>query len=332
MPRGFWSQLPRPFTALAPMSGYTDAAFRALVAARGKPDVMFTEFVPADGLCSDGLENLKPLLRYGEAEHPIVAQLHGGIPANFERAARLLAGLGFDGIDLNFGCPSRAVERHGGGAVLINDPPLAHELIAAAKQGAGNLPVSVKTRLGYRKPALDIWITGLLESCPAALTVHARTRSQGYGGKARWEYVAETVRLAREMYPEETPRPLIIGNGDVTGLAQVRERAAASGCDGVMIGRKAWGNPWCFTDEPPAHDRPLAEILPLIREHTRLFLELMPQNEYNPLIPMRKHYKAYLRYRRGISELRGRLLVASAAADVEEALARVETAAREDEA
>jgi nifR3 family TIM-barrel protein len=329
MPRGFWTQLPRPFTALAPMSGITDAAFRALIARHGKPDVMFTEFVPADGLCSSGLPNLLPLLRYSEAERPIVAQLHGGNPANFRQAARLIAELGFDGLDLNFGCPSRAVEGHGGGAVLIQDPPLAHAIIEAAMDGAGSLPVSVKTRLGYRTPELNTWIAGLLAARPAALTLHARTRNQGYGGRARWEAVAEAAAMAQALYPDAAARPLLIGNGDVAGLPQAQARAAESGCDGVMIGRGAWGNPWCFTDAAPAPERELCEILPLIREHTQLYLALMPSAGAQPLEPMRKHYKAYLRYRRSVGELRGRLLVARTPGNVAEALARAEAALAE---
>jgi tRNA-dihydrouridine synthase B len=308
------------------MSGITDAAFRALITRHGKPDVIFTEFVPADGLCSSGLANLLPLLRYAEAERPIVAQLHGGNPVNFRQAARIVAELGFDGIDLNFGCPSRAVEGHGGGAMLIKDPTLARAIIAAAKDGAGTLPVSVKTRLGYRVPEIDSWIAELLAARPAALTIHARTRNQGYGGRACWEAVSEVVKLAHAMFPDAVERPLIIGNGDVAGLAQAQERSGASGCDGVMIGRGAWGNPWCFTNSVPAPDRPLSEILPLIREHTRLYLELMPSAGAQPLEPMRKHYKAYLRTRRSVGELRGRLLVARTPADVAEALRRAETA------
>ncbi len=321
MPRGFWSQLPRPFTALAPMSGFTDAPFRAICARYGKPDVTYTEFVPADGLCSAGLSNLKPLLRYGEAERPVVAQLHGGNPDSFRRAARLVAELGFDGIDLNFGCPSRAVEGHGGGAILIQDPPLAQAIVAAALDGAGDVPVSVKTRLGYRTPELETWIAGLLKLRPAALALHARTRNQGYGGQARWSCVAAAVQLARELCPDGAARPLIIGNGDVASLAQARARALESGCDGVMIGRGAWGNPWCFTAQPATHDRELSELLPVIREHTLLYLA-QPGGGPVTLEPLRKHYKAYLRYRRGVKELRGRLLSARTLADVDEALAR----------
>jgi len=148
MHHGFWKQLEQPFSVLAPMSGYTDVAYRRIITTYGKPDVMFTEFVPADGLSSAGRVNLAHYLWKSPCEHPIVAQLYGGEPESFEEAARYVASLGFDGIDLNMGCPARAVERRQGGSALINDPPRALEIIAAAKAGAGEVPVSVKTRRG----------------------------------------------------------------------------------------------------------------------------------------------------------------------------------------
>ena len=314
--RGFWDDLARPFTVLAPMSGITDAAFRRVLTRYGKPDVMVTEFVPADGLCSDGLENLLPILRYSKAERPIVAQLHGGNPDSFRKAACIIAELGFDGIDINMGCPSRAVEGHGGGAVLINNPPLAREIIEAAKAGAARLPVSVKTRLGYRTNEADTWLASLLEASPAALTIHARTRSQGYRGAARWEAVKQVAELAHAMHPDASERPLIIGNGDVGNLVQAWQRAAENGCDGVMLGRAAWGNPWCFTDGLQAPERPLCEVLPVMLEHTRLHMELAPP-AFRRMEIMRKHFKAYLRGRRDATALRKALMQARDIADVE---------------
>jgi nifR3 family TIM-barrel protein len=319
MNQGFWQQLDRPFTALAPMSGITDAAFRRITAKHGKPAVMFTEFVPADGLCSTGQANLLPLLAYSEAERPIVAQLHGGHPDSFYQAARLLVELGFDGIDLNMGCPSRAVESHGGGAVLINDPPLAAEIIAAAKAGAGSLPVSVKTRIGYRTNELETWLACLLAAQPAAITIHARTRSQGYRSRARWEAVAQAVALARELCPDPRSRPLIIGNGDVRSLAEARQQAAESGCDGVMLGRAAWGNPWCFSLGPSHTERQLNEVLAVLLEHSALYLELLATTS-RPLDPMHKHFKAYITGFRGAAELRARLMAATDYAGLEAAV------------
>lgn len=317
MRSGFWQQLRRPFTVLAPMSGVTDAAFRRVVAQCGKPAVMFTEFVPADGLCSSGLANLLPLLRFDETERPIVAQLHGGHPRSFFKAAQVLAELGFDGIDINMGCPSRAVEGHGGGAVLIKEPAKAREIIAAAQAGAGGLPVSVKTRLGYRSNEIESWIAGLLAAQPAALTLHARTRQQGYRGHARWEAIAQTVELARELFPDSAERLLIIGNGDVQNLEQARQRTEETGCDGVMIGRGAWGNPWCFSGGPAPAERPLARMLAVLLMHTRFYIELYGSDQ--PLEPLRKHYKTYITGFRGAAELRTRLMAARDYAALEHA-------------
>ncbi len=172
--KSFWNKLPRPFFALAPLANVTDCAFRELVAKYGKPDVMWTEFVSADGLCSPvGREKLMIDLAYTEAERPIVAQIFSSKPENIREAAKLVALLGFDGVDINMGCPDRTIEKQNAGAALIKNPKLAQEIIYAAKEGAGDLPVSVKTRIGYNKDILDEWIPMLLLTKPAAITIHA---------------------------------------------------------------------------------------------------------------------------------------------------------------
>src|SRR3989344_9273604 len=156
---GFWGQLKNPIMALAPMADVTDPAFRMIIAKYGKPDVMFTEFVSADGLCHPTARpKLLKDLSYSESERPIVAQLFSGRPEKMEEAAGLIQGLGFDGLDINMGCPDRSVERQGAGVALMKNPKLARELIRAARRGAQRLPISVKTRLGYNKNELDSWL------------------------------------------------------------------------------------------------------------------------------------------------------------------------------
>ncbi|MDP2630271.1 MAG: tRNA-dihydrouridine synthase, partial [Candidatus Uhrbacteria bacterium] len=147
----FWKKLKKPIMCLAPMADVTDAAFRRIIAKYGKPDVMWTEFVSVDGLCSVGREKLLPDLWYTDAERPIVAQLFGCNPENFYKAALLIQELGFDGIDINMGCPIKKIEKQGAGSALIKDPQLAAKIIQETKRGAGKLPVSVKTRLGHNK-------------------------------------------------------------------------------------------------------------------------------------------------------------------------------------
>ena len=160
------------------MANVTDAAFRRIIAKYGKPDVIWTEFVSADGLLSKGRDKLLIDLEYSEAERPIVAQLFSGNPEKMYEAAKLVKKLGFDGLDINMGCPDRSIEKSGAGAALIRNPNLARAVLRSAKEGAGGLPVSVKTRLGYNKDILDDWLPELLAEKPAAVTIHARTRKE----------------------------------------------------------------------------------------------------------------------------------------------------------
>src|SRR3989339_2233103 len=182
---GFWikslkrsRRQKKPIMCLAPMADVTDAAFRRMFVKYGRPDVFWTEFVSADGLCSAGKNNLLIDLKYSERERPIVAQIFGATPQNFYQAAKLLKKLGFDGIDINMGCPDKSVEKQGAGAALIKNPKLAQEIILATKEGSGGLPVSVKTRIGYNINIIEEWTEALLRAKPAAITFHLRTRKE----------------------------------------------------------------------------------------------------------------------------------------------------------
>jgi nifR3 family TIM-barrel protein len=316
---GLWSALPRPFFVLAPMAGVTDASFRRVIAKHGKPDVTWTEFTSADGLCSVGRRRMIHDLWYTEAERPIVAQLYGGKPENFRGAARLCAELGFDGIDINMGCPARDVEKHCAGAYLIRDAKLAQEVIGATKDGASGLPVSVKTRIGYRDNTLDEWLTALVEANPAAITIHARTRDEASKVPARWDVVADAMRLIWELRPDEATRPLVIGNGDVKDLAGADWRAAETGCDGIMLGRAIFGNPWLFNRDLRREDVPLEQVFDAMLEHTSLYIELL--GGIKPLELMKKHFKAYVTGFRGASDLRQRLMDARDYAEIKAIIA-----------
>jgi nifR3 family TIM-barrel protein len=306
---GFWKQLERPFTALAPMSGITDAAYRRIVARYGKPDVMFTGFVPADGLDSAGRGNLAHHFWKTEAERPIVAQIYGGNPQSFERATRFLAGLGFDGIDINMGCPAKKVEKHAGGSALIRDPKRAQDIIAAAQAGAGEMPVSVKTRIGYDENEIESWLASLLATKPAAITLHARTRNDGYGSPARWGVIQQAVQIAASIQPDRAQRSLIIGNGDVRSLAEAYANAEQTGCDGVMVGRQITGNPWFFNRDSSRADQPPSRILEVMLEHTEIYLQLF--SGIKPLEIMKKHFKAYVNGFDGAARLRAQLMAAN---------------------
>lgn len=313
---GFWKNLKKPFFVLAPMADVTDAAFRRMIAKYsrhgepgGGPDVFWTEFVAADGLAHPtAREKLMLDLQYAENERPIVAQLFTSNPDNMRAAAALCRELGFNGIDINMGCPDRTIEKQGAGAACIKNPSRAKEVIRAAKEGAGDLPVSVKTRIGYNKNELETWLPALLEEDLAAITIHARTRKEMSLVPARWEHVRRAVEI-RDAMGKET---LILGNGDVRDIADGKQKGAETGCDGVMLGRAIFGNPWLF--DAQRGSVALEEKLCVMMEHTELFEELLGCAKNFAI--MKKHYKAYVNGFDGAKELRMKLMEAKDAAEV----------------
>src|ERR1019366_7597739 len=244
----FWQNLQRPILVLAPMADVTDPAFRRIIAKYGKPDVLWTEFVSADGLFLGGYEDLIKDLAFTQSERPIVAQFFTSSPAMMRKAASLARDLGFDGIDINMGCPDKNIEKRGAGAVLMKSPKLAQEIIRAAKEGAGSLPVSVKTRIGWDKDELGTLLPALLETEPALITIHARPRDELSLVPARWEHIKSAVKIRDEMRSNS----LIFGNGDVSSVADALHKANETGCDGVMVGRAIFGNPWLFAKPAPS--------------------------------------------------------------------------------
>ena len=312
----FWDSLPKPFFVLAPLANVTDAAFRRLIAKYSKPggpQVMWTEFVSADGLAlanEEGKRKLMCDLLYSEAERPIVAQFFTATPEHMEKAAALAQELGFDGVDINMGCPDKTIEKQGAGAKLILNPELAVELIAAAKRGAPNLPVSVKTRLGYNKDILEEWLPKLLAAEPAALTLHARTRKEMSKVAAHWDRVKRAVEIRNEL----GSKTLIIGNGDALDMDDAKKKAAESGADGVMLGRAIFGRPWLFA--AALENSPSLEVrLRIAIEHTKLFEELL--GDIKNFAIMKKHFKAYVEGFDGAKDLRVQLMDAKNADEVE---------------
>lgn len=341
----FWQKLKeqkegtgRPFSALAPMADVTDAAFRRIIAKYGKPEVTWTEFVSADGLCHPmGREKLLKDLEYSEAERPIVAQLFSSNPENMRQACKLVAELGFDGIDINMGCPDKTIEKQGCGSAMIKTPDIAIEIITAAKQGivdsGKEIPLSVKTRVGYYRDEIDTWVKTILEQDIAALAIHARTRKDLSQVSANWEYVSRVVQLRDKIAPDT----VIIGNGDVSDMNDGIEKVRDTGCDGIMIGRAVFGNPWIFNKDISIKkkgtwkqnfflrllpnkwskkimgdsrytisDIPLDKKLEVMIEHTELFDELLGRDKNFAV--MKKHYKAYATGFSGAKELRIKLM------------------------
>lgn len=304
MQSNFWEKLKKPIFVAAPMSGVTDDAFRHMLLKHGRPDVFWTEFVSVDGLFSKSRESCLKVLNFSPEEHPIVAQIFGSNPSYFKKAAKEIEGFGFDGIDINMGCPDRSIEEKGAGAALIKDVNLAKQIIKATKEGAKKIPVSVKTRLGYNENQIAEWITPLLKENIAALTIHFRTRKEMYRSPAQWNLAKRIVKL-RDLHSPET---LIIGNGDVKTLAQAYELVKENKIDGIMIGRATLGNPWFFSDKLPTTREKLKAII----EHAELF------NNPKQFNAMKKHFHAYAKEFIGARELRDRLMETKNYHDVKE--------------
>lgn len=327
----FWQQLPKPIFVLAPMADVTDAPFRRMIAKYsaherkdgtiGGPDVTWTEFVAADGLVRatpEGKEKLMADLMYSEEERPIVAQLFTSNPEHMEYAAKLCLELGFDGVDINMGCPDKSIEKQGCGAAMIKNPESAKEIIRAAKRGAkmgetDGIPVSVKTRIGYNHDQLEEWLPAILGEEPAALTLHARTRKEMSKVPARWEHVKRAVEIRNEL----GSKTLILGNGDVMSLTDAQLKVDETGADGVMLGRAIFGNPWLFHPEKDLSNIGLEERLRVMVEHTKLFEELL---SFKNFAIMKKHYKAYVNTFSGAAELRAELMEQNTAVEIEQVI------------
>lgn len=296
--------------ALAPMADVTDAAFRRVIAKYGKPDLMYTEFVAIDGLLSDGYDKLSKDLIYTDIERPIVAQIFGTKPENFEKVARMVADMGFDGVDINMGCPHHALVKSGTCGGLIGDIPHAKEIVEATKQGAqsgpNKIPVSLKTRIGRNKIITEEWIGGLLEAHPAAIAIHGRTVKEMSKVPAHWDEIAKAAKLCRDA------GVVSLGNGDIKDLRDAREKVSESGTDGAMLGRAIFGNPWLFSEYIPT----LQERLSVMLLHAQIYDELF--TGIKPFALMRKHFGSYVGGFNGAKELRTKLMEAENSKEVEE--------------
>jgi nifR3 family TIM-barrel protein len=308
MNRGFWAKLNKFIWAFAPMHDVTDTAFRQMIVKHGRPDVMLTEFVSVDGLTHQASREkmIWRYLRYTEKERPIVAQIWGTNPAKYYEVAQLIADLGFDGIDINMGCPEKSATKHGAGAALIDTPKLAQEIIKATKKGAGDLPVSVKTRLGYKKNIIQDWIKYLLDSAPVAITIHGRKATDLSKVPADWESIGQAVELARDS------KSLILGNGDVLTIKDAEEKVKTYGVDGVMFGRAIFQNHWLFNKDN--YKPTVQEKLQAMVEHAKLYEKTFPQRNFSVL---KKHFKSYTAGIDGAKDLRLGLMATKNAEEVE---------------
>lgn len=314
------------------MEAVTDVVFRHVVKRAGAPDLFFTEFANATGWVHAGDKAIAGRLVKTDDEHPIVAQIWGGEPGDMEAFAKHCAELGFDGIDINMGCPAKSAVKSGGSA-LIRQPDVAIASIAAAK--TAGLPVSVKTRLGYSSvDEWRDWLTTLLQQDIVALTIHLRTKKEMSKVSAHHELIPEIVALRNEI----APGTLLIVNGDILDRAHGLELVEKYGVDGIMIGRGVFQNPFAFSkvaDEPlipmkqsaarallSARSEAVSEVavtseqlstrkkqlLELMDYHLDLFDEWQPKLQ-RPYETLKRYFKIYIRDFDGASDLRAALML-----------------------
>lgn len=347
LPRGFWDTLSAPIIGLSPMDGVTDYPFRHIQKKYGKPDVVITEFTSVEGVCHGATHLLKDF-QFDESQRPIVAQIYGTTPDFFRQTAIILCELGFDGIDINMGCPAKNVAHSGAGAALIQTPDLAQNIIRAVQQGiqewhngasvkdcpsivgtiqqevekrqaqlpasyqerSRNVPVSVKTRIGYSEPVIDQWIPTLLETGVANISLHGRTLKQHYSGQANWDMIGQAAALCK------STSTTILGNGDVSSREDALQKIDAYGVDGVLIGRASMGNPFVFLPQTEF----TLPVFPIAVEHSQLFEKQYSQDENYSFLPMRKHLGWYVTSIPFAAEIRVKLFQTNTAQEVEDIL------------
>ncbi len=320
------------------MDGVTDTAFRYMVCKHGKPSLTITEFTNVEGLARGAVKMLTAFL-YNEIERPVVGQIYGVEVESYYKAAVMLCALGFDGIDINMGCPATKVAARGSGAGLIKTPELAKQLIRTTKKAAKDwsegitmekagvhpdiiaevekinaengrdfdkldrklIPVSVKTRIGYESVVVNEWIKTLLEELPANISLHGRTLKQLYMGKADWNTIGEAAEIVKDFFGNDEKRTSLIGNGDVSSIEDAHEKINQYGVDGVLIGRATFGNPWLFSGHEPSVNERLNAVL----EHLKYFKELGHLNFHN----IKKHLAWYCKGFEGVKEVRMKLMM-----------------------
>jgi tRNA-dihydrouridine synthase B len=302
---------------LAPMAGVTDYPFRILCKEMGA-GIVYSEFVSADGIIRENSKTLS-LIRFEEPERPIGIQIFGSDAETMSQAARYVVDtFQPDILDINYGCPVPKVTKKGGGSAALQDLCLMDDITAAVVESIPEIPVTVKMRMGWNQTSIVIPEVGqrLEKIGVKAIALHPRTTKQRYTGKADWHYI--------KILKESCSIP-VIGNGDVCTTDDMMRMFDETGCDAVMVGRAAHGNPWFFREaksrfnnEPNPPTPSLSDIANMCSRHFDLLLENRGDRTGSNL--MRKHFSNYIKGFPGASTFRQKLVTAPGLAEMRSAL------------
>jgi len=353
--KNFWTKLNKPILGLSPMDGITDLPFRLIVNEYSQPDISYTEFISIDGLVH-GAPKVFDDMRYDKAERPIIVQFFGNDPELFYIAAQVACELGFDGIDINMGCPAKSVISRGAGAGLIKNPKLARKIIFESKRGVDNwvdnkinldkkireqivrlktimcintdsikkrIPISVKTRIGYAKNEVEAWIPELLKESPTAIAIHGRTFKQMYTGKANWDAINAAGKIILNHNNQNKTNIKFLGNGDIKTVNDIVIALNKYQIDGLLIGRGLLGCPWLiedyrqFINKKQIVNHSLKEIVDVAIKHTKLHSQLKNKCAF---VQIRKHLAWYAKDFKGATKIRSKLVLANNLNEIENIL------------
>lgn len=323
MNKNIWQKLkhekPEGFFVLAPMADVTDNPFRKIINKIGKPDLFYTEFGATDGMVNEkGHKRIKTqIFNFEKKQKPIIAQIFGGKPQNYTQVAKELAEMGFDGIDLNTGCPQKNILKQVSGSELIKEEnwETVSEIIKNVKKGiaesSNQIPFTVKTRLGFNEYNKD-WIKFLLEQKIDALVIHLRTKKEMSKVPAHWE-LAKELRVLKDKI---SPKTVLVFNGDIKSKKEGLEKLKENGADGIMIGRGIFENPTLFA-EKDFSEKNIKEKIDILLLHTKYFEKEFGNTLRNKILfggriksfaLMKKFFKIYINGFDGAKEFRAKLM------------------------
>jgi len=318
--KNFWQKLKKPIIAIAPMAGYTDSAFRFICRKYGA-DVAYTEMISADALYYDSKKTLK-MLEFNKKEKPVVCQLFGKRPDMFPKAVEIVEKAGYDGIDINFGCPARKVVAHGGGVTLMRNLDKCYEIIKTVCNAA-KVPVSIKIRASIKSKTSNKVITALdmiekVKDLPIkAIMIHGRSFEGGFSGEIDFEMIKKV---------KEKFKGIVLGNGGILKPEDAKEMIEKTGVDGIGLARGLWKRPYLGKQikqylkkgEYKAWD--LKKIKKLALEHAKLMNETKGERGIRE---MRKFLLFYFKGFPGASEIRQRLVRVESLAEIENVLKNI---------